>query len=149
MTNETPSAFQLFSSEPLQHYFFSILTLSDAVMFLIYATINVFIWPSGAFAWCLVPKLFWTVALYQLHTDRIRDLLTNLLLSSVTNWLYVTLNEEILLALFTGAVEGADRYSALDIFISVNLDIVHICRLAWYTVKETVGGLFASKPKTK
>ena len=35
-------------------------------------------------------------------------------------------------------VEGADSYSAIDVFVAINLDLTYICHMVYLNTKETI-----------
>jgi len=63
---------------------------------------NTYIWPYGAVFWCTLPKIFWALCYYFMHTDRANDLLIIFVLSIFVNWIHSTMCEEILLAVHRG-----------------------------------------------
>jgi hypothetical protein len=50
--------------DPIDYYFYLILSFSDSFLLVLYLIINNYIWISGAFMWCSLPKIFWIISLY-------------------------------------------------------------------------------------
>ena len=88
--------------DPNTFNFQSAFALSDSVLFSIYLVMNTYIWPYGSVIWCSIPKIFWALCFYFMHTDRAYDLFVILLSSIFFNWVHTTMSEEILLAVHRG-----------------------------------------------
>ena len=77
--------------------------MSDAVLLIIYLTLNNFIWTHGSVFWCTLPKIAWSIALYFYFPDRVPDLATAFSLSLLLNTIHVMMCENMLVAVHRGA----------------------------------------------
>ena len=142
--------------EPSNIYFNMVMSMSDCFFLLIYLVLNNYMWPVGGVAWCTVPKIAWSIALYYYHTDRTFELLVAFGTSVVFNLIHLVVCEEILLAVHRGqkgrmyatgeSVEKPDskdvvelrplaltpvcKYTTIEFYVAINMDIIYIFKMA-------------------
>jgi hypothetical protein len=119
-------------TDPHKIGYYLVFLFSDQTFFLMYCFINTYIWPSGAFTFCSIPKLVWAISLYFLRTDRTIDLMINLGLSCVSNLLQVIVAEETMV-LAHNFMQN-DEVSSIDFYVKMNLNIKYICEVIMATL---------------
>ena len=100
-------------------YFSHILSLCDSALLLVYIFINTYIWPSGAFFWCLIPKSVITLALFFVHGDQGQNLIISLQYSSMVSLAHLLMSEEAMVY----SHGKNENVSVLDMFVRINLDL--------------------------
>ena len=114
----------------IQNLWFSqLIQLVDSAHLVVYMFLNNYIWPSGAFMWCFVPKIFWTIIFAIIWPDVITDLITILLVASITNLIHVLACEEAMVN-FKDSKQG----STLQAYSLTQMNPSYMLKVAWVSI---------------
>ena len=111
-------------------YFQLIYALLDSFFLVIYFGLNFYIYPSGAFVWCLIPKLVGAYTMYILQSHKLREILTQLAINCVTVSFHLMMSKEAMLS----AHHTGTRIEAVDAYVRINMEIWYV----WVTLKAKI-----------
>jgi len=141
-----------------------ILNFSDSFFFIFYLVLNNYVYPSGGFTWCTLPKVGCIVALYYYYMDRKKDLAMTFLISCFQNLIHVVMCEEIMLSIHRGLkgrsvvtgknVEAPEakkvaeirplrkqavcKFTTIEFYVAINLDLGYILKMGKVNIIETL-----------
>ena len=122
-------------------YFQLIYALLDSFFLVIYLGLNQYIYPGGAFIWCLIPKLAGTYTMYVLESHKLSEILGQLLINCLCLTTHLIMSKEAMLS----AHHSGTQVSAVDMYVRVNMDMYYI----WVTLKTKLCGNSSKATKTK
>ena len=111
--------------DPNSKIIYSCFTLSDAFFSWMYTALNDYIHPSGYLGFCLFPKTFFLLCFYFHFDDRLFEIFSIFLVTSIINYLNGVVAEELLGDCFH---EEITEFHTLDYYVLLFLDIPYMAR---------------------